>query len=316
VGPFRSAERLERNLEEWCELPSFCSGLSRTFGYMTAIRDLIERGPTLSFEFFPPKSSEAQSKLRETVDLLEKAEPDYVSVTYGAGGTTRETTRETVLDFTEHRSFPAMPHLTCVGHSYAEILELIDDYQAHGVHNMLALAGDPPEDGSPNPGDFRYALELVEALREQSEMCIGVAAFPELHPRSADHGSDRRHLAEKLNAADFGITQFFFDCDDYFRMVDDLAALGCDIPVLPGVIPVVNPASIRRFAGMNGSTVDEVLWGRLEAADDPDERLEIAVDAAVDQIDRLVKGGAPGVHLYTLNQADATIRICERIDLR
>lgn len=282
---------------------------------MTTIRDLLDRGPTLSFEFFPPKTHEAQSKLRATVDLLEKVEPDYVSVTYGAGGSTRGTTRDTVLDFVEHRAFPAMPHLTCVGHSYAEVLELIDDYQAHGVHNMLALAGDPQEDGSPNPGDFRYALELVEMLRESSEMCIGVAAFPELHPRSESRQSDRARLAEKLNAADFGITQFFFDSDDYFRMVDELAALGCDTPVLPGVIPVVNPVSVRRFAGMNGSAVDEALWSRLEATDDADERLEIAVDAAVDQIDRLLEGGAPGVHLYTLNQADATVRICERIDI-
>ncbi|MEM7142156.1 MAG: methylenetetrahydrofolate reductase [Actinomycetota bacterium] len=283
---------------------------------MTTIRDLLDRGRTLSFEFFPPKTHEAQAKLRATVDLLEKAEPDFVSVTYGAGGTTRETTRETVLDLLEHRSFPAMPHLTCVGHSYAEILDLIDDYQAHGVHNMLALAGDPPEDGSPNPGDFRYALELVEALRQHSDMSIGVAAFPEVHPRSASKTVDRVHLAEKLNAADFGITQFFFDPADYFAMVDELAAIGCDTPVLPGVIPVVNPQSVRRFAGMNGSAVDEVLWGRLEAADDPDERLEIAVDAAVAQIETLLDGGAPGIHLYTLNQADATVRICERIDIR
>jgi methylenetetrahydrofolate reductase (NADPH) len=283
---------------------------------MTAIRELLDRGPTLSFEFFPPKTHEAQAKLRATVDLLEKVEPDYVSVTYGAGGSTRETTRETVLDLVEHRAFPAMPHLTCVGHSYAEVLELIDDYQAHGVHNMLALAGDPPDDGSPNPGDFRYALELVEALRATSDMCIGVAAFPELHPRSDSRSDDRARLAEKLDAADFGITQFFFDCDDYFRMVDELAALGCDTPVLPGVIPVVNPASVRRFAGMNGSKVDEALWSRLDAADDPDERLEIAVDATVTQIQRLLDGGAPGVHIYTLNQADATIRICERIDVR
>ena len=282
---------------------------------MTAIRALIERGSTLSFEFFPPKTPEAQAKLRATVDLLEKVEPDFVSVTYGAGGSTRETTRDTVLDFIEHRAFPAMPHLTCVGHSYGEVIELIDDYQAHGVHNMLALAGDPAEDGSPNPGDFRYALELVETLREHTDMCIGVAAFPETHPRSESRADDRIRLAEKLKAADFGITQFFFDCDDYFRMVDELAALGCDTPVLPGVIPVVNPVSVRRFAGMNGSAIDEALWSRLEGSGDPDERLEIAVDAAVAQIDRLRAGGAPGVHLYTLNQADAVIRICERIDI-
>jgi methylenetetrahydrofolate reductase (NADPH) len=283
---------------------------------MTAIRELLDRGPTLSFEFFPPKTHEAQAKLRSTVDLLEKAEPDFVSVTYGAGGTTRETTRDTVLDLVEHRAFPAMPHLTCVGHSYAEVLDLIDDYQAQGVHNMLALAGDPPEDGSPSPGDFCYALELVEMLRAQSDMCIGVAAFPETHPRSTSRADDRARLAEKLAAADFGITQFFFDCDDYFHMVDELSALGCDTPVLPGVIPVVNPVSVRRFAGMNGSKVDEALWGRLEAATDTDERVEIAVDAAVAQIQRLLDGGAPGVHLYTLNQAPATIRICERLDIR
>ncbi|MDG2028524.1 MAG: methylenetetrahydrofolate reductase [Acidimicrobiales bacterium] len=283
---------------------------------MTTIRDLLDRGRTLSFEFFPPKTHEAQAKLRATVDLLEKADPDFVSVTYGAGGTTRESTRETVLDLLEHRSFPAMPHLTCVGHSYAEIQDLIDDYQAHGVHNMLALAGDPPEDGSPNPGDFRYALELVEALREHSDMSIGVAAFPEVHPRSESRASDRSRLAEKLNAADFGITQFFFDPSDYFCMIDELDSLGCNTPVIPGVIPVINPKSVRRFAGMNGSAVDEALWARLDAADDPDERLEVAVDAAVSQIQTLLDGGAPGVHIYTLNQVDATVRISERIDIR
>ena len=282
---------------------------------MTAIRDLLDRGRTLSFEFFPPKTHEAQAKLRATVDQLEKVEPDYVSVTYGAGGSTRETTRETVLDLVVHRAFPAMPHLTCVGHSYAEVQELVDDYQANGVHNMLALAGDPPEDGSPTPGDFRYALELVQMLRENTEMSIGVAAFPEMHPRSESRTADRARLAEKLDAADFGITQFFFDPDDYFRMMDDLSALGCDTPVLPGVIPVTNPASVRRFAGMNGSAVDEALWTRLESTDDADARLEIAVDAAVRQIERLLEGGAPGIHIYTLNQADATVRICERIDI-
>lgn len=282
---------------------------------MTAIRALLDRGPTLSFEFFPPKTPEAQAKLRDTVDQIEKLEPAFVSVTYGAGGSTRETTRETVLDLVAHRAFPAMPHLTCVGHRREEILELIDDYAAHGVHNMLALAGDPPADGSPAPGDFRYALELVETLRERTDMCIGVAAFPETHPRSASRADDRARLAEKLDAADFGITQFFFSCDDYFRMVDELAALGCDTPVIPGVIPVVNPSSVRRFAGMNGSAVDEALWSRLDAAADADQRLEIAVDAAVAQVETLLEGGAPGIHLYSLNQADAVVRICERIDI-
>jgi methylenetetrahydrofolate reductase (NADH) len=283
---------------------------------MTAIRDLLDRGPTLSFEFFPPKTTQGRANLRATVDVLEKADPDFVSVTYGAGGSTRETTRETVLEFCEHRTFPAMPHLTCVGHSHAEVNDLIDDYAAHGVHNMLALAGDPPEDESPNPGDFRYALELVEVLRDRSDMSVGVAAFPEVHPRSESRDLDRRHLVEKLNASDFGITQFFFDPDDYFRMVKELDVRGCATPVIPGVVPVTNPDSVRRFAGMNGSAIDESLWARLEATDDADERLEIAVDAAVGLISRLLDGGAPGIHIYTLNQAAATIRICERIDIR
>jgi len=283
---------------------------------MTAIRDLLDQGPTLSFEFFPPKTTEGRAKLRSTVDRLEKIDPDFVSVTYGAGGSTRETTRETVLDFCEHRTFPAMPHLTCVGHSLAEVHDLIDDYAANGVRNMLALAGDPPDDGSPDPGDFQYALELVEVLRDRSDMSVGVAAFPEVHPRSANRDADRRHLAEKLNASDFGITQFFFDPDHYFRMIEELDARGCTTPVIPGVAPVTNPDSIRRFAGINGSALDEELWARLEATDDVDERLEIAVDAAVRLIGRLIDGGAPGIHLYTLNQAAATVRICERIDIR
>jgi len=279
---------------------------------MNKIRDLIDRRPTLSFEFFPPKTAKAVVTLRETVDLLENADPDFVSVTYGAGGSTRDATRDTVVEFIEDRDFPTMPHLTCVGHSYTEVKDLIDYYQAHGVCNILALAGDAPDDYHPDPTDFRYAIELVEMLQYQSDLCVGVAAFPEVHPRSESRESDRRHLADKLRMADFGITQFFFDCDDYFRMVDELQALGCDTPILAGVMPVVNPIGVRRFAEMNGSAVDEALWNRIDAAN-PDERLQIAVDTAVHQISRLIDGGAPGVHLYTLNQSAASIRICEQI---
>ncbi len=283
---------------------------------MASIRGLIDDHPTLSFEFFPPKTELAGEKLRATIDVLEKLEPDFVSVTYGAGGTTRDTTRDTVVDLCADRRFPAMPHLTCVGHSYAEIHDLVDDYQASGVHNVLALAGDPPADGSPNPGDFRYAIELIEAVRERTDLCIGVAAFPETHPRSESRQLDLRYLAEKLDAADFGITQFFFDADDYFRMVDDLAALGCDAPVVPGVIPVLNPVSVGRFAAMNGTGTPADLWQRISDAKEGDERVEVAVDAATQLVGRLLEGGAPGLHIYTLNQSDAVIRICERIDLR
>ncbi len=290
--------------------------LMSTVVVVPSIRGLIEAHRTLSFEFFPPKSQAAASGLRATIDVLEKLEPDFVSITYGAGGTTRETTRDTVIELCSDRRFPAMPHLTCIGHSYAEIYDLVDDYQAEGVGNVLALAGDAPVDGSPDPGDFRYALELIDAVRERTDMCIGVAAFPEVHPRSESRRSDRRHLAEKLSAADFGITQFFFDPDDYFRMVDELAALGCEQPVLPGVIPVLNPVSVKRFADMNGTKTPAALWDAVSGASDPDERLEIAVAAATELIVKLLDGGAPGIHLYSLNQANAVVRICDRIDLQ
>jgi len=209
-----------------------------------------------------------------------------------------------------------MPHLTCVGHSYAEIHDLVDDYQAEGVHNVLALAGDAPTDGSPNPGDFRYASELIDVVRERTDMCVGVAAFPEVHPRSESRESDRRHLAAKLSIADFAITQFFFDADHYFRLVEELADLGCHTPVIPGVIPVLNPASVKRFADMNGTEISVPLWSAIESATDSDERIEIAVDAATEMISSLISGGAPGIHIYSLNQADAVVRICDRIDLR
>lgn len=291
-------------------------GLMPTIGPVTSISQLLDRGQTLSFEFFPPKTEVAAFNLKATVDTLEKLEPDFVSITYGAGGSTRETTRDTVIEMCVDRDFPAMPHLTCVGHSHAEIHDLVDDYQAEGVHNVLALSGDFPTDGSPSPGDFRYASELIDVVRERTDMCVGVAAFPEVHPRSESRESDRRHLAAKLSIADFAITQFFFDADHYFRLVEELADLGCHKPVIPGVIPVLNPASVKRFADMNGTEISAPLWSAIEHATDPDERIEIAVDAATEMISSLISGGAPGIHIYSLNQADAVVRICDRIDLR
>ena len=266
------------------------------------ISDLLAEGPTLSFEFSPPRTPVAVERLRSTVDTLEKWSPDFVSVTYGAGGSTRENTRDAIVEMCADRAFPAMPHLTCVGHSRAEIHTLIDDYLAHDVDNVLALAGDPQPDLD-DPGHFHYALDLVHEIRERTDMCIGVAAFPEVHPRSVSRESDRRHLAEKLSAADFAITQFFFSVADYVRLVDELADLGCRTPVIPGVIPVVNPASVQRFADMNGTAVDRPLWDRLLATDDPDERLSIAAESAATLVSELQAVGAPGIHLYTLNQS-------------
>ncbi len=270
------------------------------------IGDLLAAGPTLSLEFFPPASDAAVRGLEKTLGALAgDVDPDFVSITYGAGGSTRERTRDLVVDITTANPFPAMPHLTCVGHTRAEILTLLDDYAASGVRNVLALAGDAPVDGSGVDGDFRYAIELVELVREHTDFSIGVAAHPEVHPRSIDRATDRRHLATKLAAADFGITQFFFDPTHYLQMVDELASLGVDTPVMPGVVSVTNPATIRRFAGMNAAAVPEELFARLEAAEG-DDRLKIAVEATVKLCGELLDAGAPGLHFYTLNQPEAT----------
>jgi methylenetetrahydrofolate reductase (NADPH) len=206
-----------------------------------------------------------------------------------------------------------MPHLTGIGHTRAEVRALLDDYEAVGVTEVLALAGDPrPGEETPGSGDFRYAMDLIGFIREETDMAVGVAAFPELHPRSPHRRSDRRHLADKLALADFGITQFFFDADHYRRMVDELGELGCDTPVLPGVITVTNPTSVKRFADMNGTTTPDDLWNRLEAAG-PAERLRIACDQAAGLAAELLDLGAPGIHLYTLNVPEAAEGVLDRL---
>lgn len=283
-----------------------------------SIPELLAAGPTLSFEFFPPKTDEAERQLEKTIGELAPLAPSFVSVTYGAGGSTRERTRDIVLGLAADQEFPAMPHLTCVGHTRDQIVELLDEYAAGGIHNILALAGDPPADGSDPGGEFTYALELVELVRDHpGSFAIGVAAHPELHPRSnGDRENDRRNLAVKLAAADFGITQFFFELDDYVRMADELAALGCTRPVLPGVMPVANVAGLKRMAGMNGSVLPADLVARLDAVDgDPAAVREIGVEVATELGRALLDAGAPGLHIYALNRSESVKRIVENLDL-
>jgi methylenetetrahydrofolate reductase (NADPH) len=275
---------------------------------MAHIRDLLAAGRTLSFEFFPPKTDEALRSLEKTLHELEPLRPSFVSVTYGAGGSTRERTRDLVVEINRTRPFPAMAHLTCMSHRRDELVDLLMDYADNGVENILALAGDPPADGSPTVGDYTYASQLVELVRSLGTFSVGVAAHPEVHPRSEGTRDDRRRLAEKLAAADFGITQFFFDPVPFLRMRDDLAALGCDTPVVAGVIPAVNPVSVKRFAEMNGARVPPRFWARLEAAQ-PADRLEVAVEQATALCEELLAEGVPGLHLYTLNQSAAVQRI-------
>jgi methylenetetrahydrofolate reductase (NADPH) len=283
-----------------------------------SIAELLAAGPTLSFEFFPPKNDEAERQLEKTILELAPLAPSFVSVTYGAGGSTRDRTRDIVLEIGREQAFPAMPHLTCVGHTRDQIVALLDEYAAGDIHNILALAGDPPADGSDPGGEFTYALELVELVRDHpGNFAIGVAAHPELHPRSEGRREeDRRNLAVKLAAADFGITQFFFEADDYLRMVDELDALGCSRPVLPGIMPVANVAGLKRMAGMNGSVIPASLVERLDAVDgDADAVRSIGVEVATDLARRLLDAGAPGLHLYALNRSESVKRIVDNLGL-
>ncbi|HVX16788.1 MAG TPA: methylenetetrahydrofolate reductase [Acidimicrobiales bacterium] len=284
---------------------------------VTRIADLLVAGPTLSFEFSPPKNDEAARRLDDTVEALARLRPSFTSVTYGALGSTRDRTRDAVERISKRYTFPCMAHLTCVGHSRAELEELLAHYRANDVHNILALAGDPPADGSDPGGDYTYASELVELVRELDHFSIGVACHPEIHPRSADRVSDRQRLTEKLAVADFAITQFFFDVADYTTLVAELADLGCTKPVLPGVMPFTGVAGLRRMAAINNTRVPDDLNARLEeVADDPPAVRAIGVDVATELARQLLDAGAPGVHLYTMNRADSVTEVTERLGLR
>ena len=285
---------------------------------MTRIADLLAAGPTLSFEFFPPKTDQAERQLEKTIHELAPLQPSFVSVTYGAGGSTRDRTRDIVVQVTREQDFPAMAHLTCVGHSRDEIRALLDEYRDNDVLNILALAGDPPPDGSDPGGEFTYAMELVELVREHpAGFSVGVAAHPELHPRSeGDRLTDRRHMAAKLEAADFGITQFFFRVEDYLQMVDELADAGSSKPVLPGIMPPIQVAGLVRMANMNQAVIPADLLTRLEAvADDPAEVRHIGVEVSTELGRTLLDAGAPGLHIYAMNRSESVLQIVENLGL-
>ena len=283
---------------------------------MALIRDLLTAGPTLSFEFFPPKTDDAERQLEKAIRELQPLGPSFVSVTYGAGGSTRERTRDIVVGIERDTGMTAMAHLTCMGHRTGDINALLDEYRDGSVVNILALAGDPPADGTELPGDFTYATELVEVVRAHGPFSIGVAAHPEGHPRSPDLDADRRYLAAKLALADFGVTQFFFRAEDYLRMVDDLAALGCDTPVIPGIMPVTNARQIQRFAALSGAVFPADLAERFEAlGDDPAAVRALGVEVATEMCRALLDAGAPGLHFYTLNRSTATREVAANLGL-
>ena len=284
---------------------------------MAKIGDILAHGDrTISFEFFPPRTDEAMATLERTLVELEPLAPSYVSVTYGAGGTTRERTHEIVVKINRETSMTAMAHLTCAAHTSAELEGIVARYRDAGIENVLALGGDPPAELDLPPGELKHAVELVRLIRGVGAFCVGVAAHPEPHPRSPSLASDRRHTAEKLAEADFAITQFFFEANHYFDLVASLRAAGVDKPVIPGIMPALSLAGTKRMAEMQGSEFPAWFMTKLRAVeDDPDAVRRIGIDEATKLCRELLDGGAPGLHFYTLNRSTATREIYANLGL-
>jgi methylenetetrahydrofolate reductase (NADPH) len=272
---------------------------------------LRERRPVFSFEFFPPKTDEGRETLHGTLEVLKGDSPDYVSVTYGAGGTTRNHTVEITKSIKRDLGIEAMAHLSCVGEPSERLLELLEEIQSAGIENVLALRGDPPRGESawrPHPGGLSYSVELIRLIRERFDFCVGAACFPEIHPDAPDRASDLGYARAKVEAgASFLITQLFFDNELYFDFIEDARAAGVDVPIIPGIMPITNYGQIKRFTEMCGATIPEELEAQLDGrADDPEAVAELGVAYATLQCSDLLARGAPGIHFYTLNRSPAT----------
>jgi methylenetetrahydrofolate reductase (NADPH) len=272
---------------------------------------LEQRRPVFSFEFFPPKTDEGQRTLEGTLEVLKDDQPDYVSVTYGAGGTTRNRTVEITKTIKQDLQIEAMAHLSCVGEPAQRLVEILGEIDSAGIENVLALRGDPPRGATewqPHPGGLSYSVELIRLIRESFDFCVGAACFPEVHPDAADRASDLRYAREKVEAgAAFLITQLFFDNELYFDFVEDARAAGIETPIIPGIMPITNYGQIKRFTEMCGASIPEELGAQLDGrADDPEAVAELGVAYATLQCSDLLARGAPGIHFYTLNRSPAT----------
>jgi methylenetetrahydrofolate reductase (NADPH) len=279
------------------------------------VSERVGSGRFVSFELWPPRTPDSAAALEATMDELATLGPAFVAVTYGAGGSTRERTHDLVVGMVDSPLLP-LAHLTCAAHHRQELVELMQRYRAAGVHNLLALHGDPPLSATEDlpEGDLRYAVDLVHLARDLGFPCVGVAVHPEGHPAAESREADRRHQAAKLREADFGLTQFFHEGDDYLALVDDLAARGATAPIIPGVMPITNVRQVERMAAMSGTELPVKLARRLQAvADQPDEVRRIGVDYATSLCQQLLDGGAPGLHFYTMNRAAATLEVCANL---
>ena len=292
---------------------------------MTAVSDRIGGDrPVFSVEFFPPRDDAGESALWRAVRELESTDPAFVSVTYGAGGSSRDRTVRITGRIAQETTLVPMAHLTAVGHSVAELRHVIGSYAAVGVRNVLALRGDPRggprEEWVAHPQGFSHATDLVRLVRGLGDFCVGVAAFPEGHPRAPDLDTDVAHLVAKLRAgARFAITQMFFRTEDYLRLRDRVAACGADmagVPILAGIMPITSAKGIERMAELSGAVIPAAVRDRVEAvADDSAAVREIGVEVATALAERLLAEGAPGLHFYTLNRSRSTREVLGRLGL-
>jgi len=275
----------------------------------------------VSFEFFPPKSPEAEEKLFAVVKRLEPLQPSFVSVTYGADGSTRDRTHRIVQRIQKETTLTGAPHLTCVDATKEEVLEIAQGYWDEGIRNIVALRGDAPEGQdvyTPYPGGFAYANDLVEGLMSIADFDLSVAAYPEAHPEAPSADFDLEVLKKKIDAgAKRSITQFFFDTELFLRFRDKAAAIGIDAPLVPGILPITNFNSLKGFAARCGASVPAWLGERFEGLDDdPETRQMIAANVAIEQAEMLQKEGVTDFHFYTLNRAELTYAICHALGVR
>lgn len=289
---------------------------------LTGVGELLARGQrSFSFELFPPKTPEGEQRFWNTLRALEGLSPTFVSVTYGAGGSTRESTVRLTGQIASETTLTPVGHLTCVGSSVEDLRRVVGEYAASGVHDILALRGDPPGGpGQPwvkHPEGFDHAIDLVSLVRSLGDFSVGVAAFPEGHPESTDLEQDARVLRLKQDAgASFAITQFFFRSSDYLRLRDRSAAAGVSMPIVPGIMPVTDVAQITRFAQLSAAEFPPELAERFAPlADDPEAVVALGVEVATEMAQELLAEGAPGLHLYTLNRSTSTREVYAALGL-
>ena len=289
---------------------------------MPTVTERIQRGtPTFSAEFFPPKDDEGEATLWRTIRDLESLDPAFVSVTYGAGGSSRDRTIRTTGRIATETTLTAMAHLTAVDASIDSLRHVIGSFAAAGISNVLAIRGDPPGDKDaewvPHPAGLKYSDELVHMLGRLGDFCIGVAAFPYLHPRSEDVDSDTRFFLQKVKAgAEFAITQMFYDGDQFLRMRDRIAAAGCDIPIMPGLMPITTPKSAERGADFSGAPLPAYITERLAPyADSPESHRAAGIDLCVELSQRLFDEGVTNIHYISMNRSPAVVDVVQRLGL-